>query len=128
MKDLHSKIGLVQALAPAVVAATATSSPIDLQGFNSALVAINTGTIAGSGDFTTKMQESDTTTSGDFADVAAADLQGEFPASLEADSVYKVGYVGTKRYIRTVTTKNSGTSVAAGIMVVRGHASDAPVV
>tara|TARA_R110002051_G_scaffold325869_1_gene432660 strand:+ start:14287 stop:14673 length:387 start_codon:yes stop_codon:yes gene_type:complete len=127
MKDLHSKIGLVQALAPAVVAATATSAAIDLQGFNSAVVAINTGAIVTAGDFTTKLQESDTTTSGDFADVAAADLLGTFPASLAADSVYKVGYVGTKRYVRTVTTKNGGTSVAAGIMVVIGHPSDAPV-
>ena len=91
------------------------------------MVAINTGAIVTAGDFTTKLQESDTTTSGDFADVAAADLLGTFPASLAADSVYKVGYVGTKRYVRTVTTKNGGTSVAAGIMVVIGHPSDAPV-
>lgn len=127
MKDLYSKVGLVQALAPAVVSATATSAAIDLQGFNSAMVAINTGAIVSSGDFTVSLEESDTTTGGDFTAVAAADMLGTFPESLEADSVYKVGYVGTKRYVRTVTTKNSGTSVAAGIMVVRGHPSDAPV-
>ena len=127
MKDIYSGLGIVQALAPAVVTATATSAEIDLQGFNSAMVAINTGAIAAAGDFTTKLQESDTTTSGDFVDVAAADLLGVFPASLAADSVYKVGYVGNKRYLRTVTTKNSGTSVAAGIVIVLGHASDAPV-
>jgi hypothetical protein len=127
MKDLVSKIGLVQALAPAVLAATATAVAIDLQGFNAAMVVINTGAVVGSGDYTTKMQESDTTTSGDFTDVAARDLNGNFPASLEADSIYKVGYNGTKRYIRTVTTKNSGTSIAAGIVVAMGHPSNAPV-
>lgn len=127
MKDLHSGLGVIQALAPAVVAATATATAIDLQGFNSALVVVNTGAIAGSGDYTTKLQESDTTTGGDFTDVAEGDLIGSFPASLEADSVVKVGYRGTKRYIRTVTTKNSGTSIAAGIVVVKGDPADAPV-
>ena len=127
MKDLYSGLGVIQALAPAVVAATSTATAIDLQGFNSALVVVNTGAIAGSGDFTTKLQESDTTTGGDFEDVADADLIGAFPASLEADSVVKVGYRGTKRYIRTVTTKNSGTSIAAGIVVVKGDPADAPV-
>lgn len=127
MIDLHSKLGVVQALAPAVVAATATGNPIDLRGFSSALAVITTGAVVGDGDFTVKLQESDTTTSGDFTDVAASNLLGSFPASLEATSTYKVGYKGSKRYIRTVTTKNSGTSIAAAIAVVRGHASDAPV-
>jgi hypothetical protein len=127
MKDLHSNISPVQALGPVVVAATATSAAIDLQGFNSAEVIVNTGAIAGSGDYTTKLQESATTTSGDFTDVAAANLLGSFPASLAADSVYRVGYVGNKRYLRTVTTKNSGTSIAAGIVIVRGDPADGPI-
>jgi hypothetical protein len=127
MKDLYSGLGVVAALAPVVVAATATSAAIDLQGFNGALVVVNTGAIVSAGDYTTKLQESDTTTSGDFTDVAAANLLGAFPASLEADSVVKVGYVGGKRYVRTVTTKNGGTSIAAGIVVVKGFPSDAPV-
>ncbi len=127
MKDLYSKTGALQALAPAVLAATDTGDAMDLQGFNSALLVVNTGAIVSSGDFTTKLQESDTTTSGDFSDVAAADLIGEFPASLEADSVVRVGYRGTKRYLRQVTTKNSGTSIAVGIVLLRGNAADAPV-
>lgn len=127
MKDLHSNISCIAALGAVVVAATATSAAIDLQGFESAEVVVNTGAIAGAGDFTTKLQESDTTTSGDFTDVAAANLLGEFPASLAADSVYRVGYTGAKRYIRTVTTKNGGTSIAAAITVVRGHPHIAPV-
>lgn len=127
MRDLHSNISCVAALGAVVVAATATSAAIDLQGFDSAEVVVNTGAVAGAGDYTTKLQESDTTTSGDFTDVAAANLLGTFPAILAADSVYRVGYTGGKRYIRTVTTKNSGTSVAAAITIVRGHAQLAPV-
>lgn len=127
MKDLYNKLGMVQSLAPVVLSATDTGAAIDLQGFNSALVVVSTGAIAGAGDFTTKLQESDTTTPGDFTDVAAVNMLGSFPASLAAASVVKVGYVGSKRYVRVVNTKNGGTSIAVGVNVVKGNASEAPV-
>lgn len=127
MRDLANNVAAVQAVAPAVLAATNTSAAIDLQGFESAAVIINTGAIVSAGDFTAKLQESDTTTSGDFTDVVAANLVGSFPASLVADSVVKVGYVGNKRYLRTVITKNSGTSIAACAVIVKGYAHSRPV-
>ena len=127
MKDLHSSLSLIAALIPAVQAATATSAALDLQGFNSAEVLIQTGAIVGAGDFTVKLQHSDTTTSGDFVDTAAVDRLGSFPASLATDSLYRVGYKGGKRYVRTVTTKNGGTSIIAGISLLRGHPTDAPI-
>lgn len=128
MKDTYSDFGIVAALAPQVLAATDTgATPIDLQGFNSALAIINTGAIAGAGDYTAKLQHSDTTTGGDFVDVTSADLLGAFPASLAQNSVYKVGYKGSKRYLRTVVTKNSGTSIVVGIVIARGHANNSPV-
>jgi hypothetical protein len=125
--DLYNNIGVVTAVEPAVLTATNTSAAIDLRGFESATVVINTGAIAGSGNFTPKLQESNTTTSGDFTDVAAGDLLGSFPAALAASTAYKVGYRGTKRYVRTVLTLNSGTSIAASAVIVRGHAALAPV-
>lgn len=121
MRDLHSNIGVVAAVAPAVLNASNTSAAIDLAGFEGATVVINTGAVAGSGNMTPKLQHSDTTTSGDFVDVPAGMLIGEFPAVMEASSVYKVGYNGDKRYVRTVLTLNSGTSVAAGAVVVKSH-------
>lgn len=127
MRDLANNVAAVQAVAPAVLAATNTSAAIDLQGFESAAVIINTGAIVSAGDFTAKLQESDTTTGGDFTDVVAANLVGSFPASLVADSVVKVGYVGSKRYLRTVITQNSGTSIAAGAVILKGDAHSRPV-
>lgn len=127
MRDLVNNIGIVQALAPAVLTATATGAAIDLLGFGSAAVAINTGAISGDGDFTAALQESDTTTSGDFADVAAPDLIGTLPANLEANAAAKIGYIGTKRYLRVVVTRNSGTSIAAGAMLIKGNAAERPV-
>jgi hypothetical protein len=126
MRDLVHNIGAVQVVAPAVLSATNTSAAIDLAEFGSAALIINTGAIAGSGDFTAKLQESDLSGSG-YADVAAANLIGTFPASLAADSVVKIGYIGDKRYLRTVITKNSGTSIAAGAVLVKGNPRHAPV-
>lgn len=127
MRDLSPNIGVVQAVAPQVLNATDTSAAIDLLGFESAALVIQTGAIAGSGNFTAKLQENDTTTAGDFTDVAAEHLTGTFPASLEADAVVRVGYRGNKRYIRLILTKNSGTSIAVGAVLVKGHPADAPV-
>lgn len=128
MKDIHSDLGIVQAVAPQVLAATNTSDPVDLQGFDAAMVIFSLGAIVSAGDFTAKLQESDTTTGGDFTDVAAANLQGAaLPAILLTATILKVGYVGGKRYIRTVITKNGGTSIAASATVVKGHAALAPV-
>ena len=45
MKDLHSDIGVVAAVVPATLTATNTSAAIDLQGFDSATVIIQTGAI-----------------------------------------------------------------------------------
>ncbi|WP_395543268.1 hypothetical protein [Neotabrizicola sp. sgz301269] len=127
MRDLASNLGVVSAVVPQVLTATNTSSAIDLAGFDSAAVLINTGAIVSSGNFTPKLQESDTTTSGDFTDVAAADLVGSFPTALAASTAYKVGYIGRKRYVRTVLTLNSGTSIAASVQIVKARAAQKPV-
>jgi hypothetical protein len=125
--DLVNSIGVVSAVAPAVIAATNTSAAIDLANFDGATVLINAGAVAGSGNMTPKLQHSPTTTSGDFEDVTAADLIGAFPTVLEAATSYKVGYKGNRRYVRTVLTLNSGTSVAVSAVVVRSTPTNAPV-
>lgn len=127
MRDLASNIGVVASLVPAVQTATLKGSAVDLRGYDSAALVINTGAIAGAGLFDIKLQESDTTTDGDFTDVAAANLIGDLPSALAASTVYRQSYVGTKRYIRAVITQQSGTSIAAGAVVVLGHATQRPV-
>ncbi|WP_322990410.1 hypothetical protein [Hoeflea sp.] len=127
MKDGYSGVGIFATLAPAVVTASTDGTAVDLQDFNSATLVINTGAIAGAGLYDVKLQHSDTTTGGDFADVTAADLLGALPDDLAAASVYKQGYKGSKRYVRAVITKQSGTSIAAGAVVVCGEPYDAPV-
>lgn len=127
MRDIASNIGVVLALSPAVQAATIKGTAIDLLGFESVAIVVNTGAIASAGDFTAKLQESDSTTDGDFTDVVAADMVGTLPASLTADGSFKQSYIGHKRYIRVVVTKNGGTSIAAGAVAILGHARLRPV-
>lgn len=129
MKDTFHDNATVASLAPAVQSATLKGGAVDLQGFGSALMVINTGATAGSPapSFNMKMQESDTTTDGDFTDVVAADLLGDLPDSLSGASVYRQGYIGSKRYVRAVITKVSGTSIAAGAVFVLGSPALAPV-
>lgn len=127
MRDIASNIGTKLALAPAVQTATVKGVAVDTTGFGSAAIVVNTGAIAGSGNFTAKLQESDTTTDGDFTDVVAAHLVGDLPAELAASSVYKQSYIGHKQYVRVVLTLNSGTSIAAGAVAVLGHANVRPV-
>lgn len=127
MRDIASNIGTKLALAPAVQAATIKGETVDTTGFGSIAFVVNTGAIAGDGDFTAKIQESDTTTDGDFTDVVPAHLVGNLPEALEASTVYKQSYIGHKQYVRVVLTKNSGTSIAAGAVAILGHANVRPV-
>ncbi len=127
MRDIVHNIKIVQAIAPAVLAATAEGAAIDLKGVESIAFVINSGAIVGAGDFTAKLQESDTTTAADFADVPASHVLGQLPASLAAGAVAKVGYRGHKRYVRLLLTKNGGTSIAASAVAVMGGVHDRPV-
>lgn len=124
MSDLKNNIAAVLALSPAVHSATkADASIIDLQGAGSATVIVNTGAIAGSGDYTVSLRHGDAADLTGDAAASGDDLLGAFPATLAADSSYAVGYRGGKRYVRVVITKNSGTSIAAGAVIVKGHLS-----
>lgn len=124
-RDLYNNVGVVAAIAPAVLTATATGTGVDLRGFNSATLVINAGAIVGAGLFVPKLQESDDNST--FTDVAATDLLGAFPASVVAAGAIKVGYKGYKRYLRAVLTYTSGTSLAVDATFVLGHANYNPV-
>lgn len=127
MRDLASNIKVVTALSPAVQSATINGVAIDTQGFGSVAFVLNSGAIAGSGDFGAKLQESDTSTSGDFTDVAPGDRVGSFDATASADSAETVSYIGHKRYARLVLTKAGGTSIDAGAVAILGNAEHRPV-
>jgi hypothetical protein len=127
MRDLKSNIGPAITLSPAVRTASANGTGVDLRGFHSAAVVVATGTIT-DGTHVVEVQESDDNST--FTAVADGDLQGTEPSigSANDDTVYKIGYVGTKRYIRAATTVSGTTSGGAySAMVIRGNPEDSPV-
>ena len=125
MRDLASNIGVRPALAPAVQAAATNGTSIDRKGFEKVTFIVNTGAIAGDGEFSFKVQESDDNST--WADAPAKYLIGEAPAELEANSAYKIGYWGHKRYQRLALTKAGGTSIALGAVAVLAGANARPV-
>lgn len=117
MRDLYSNIAALPALAPAVQAAAGNGLAIDTLGAGKLAFVVTTGAVDGSGNFGVKLQESDTGTSG-WTDVVAAQVDSTAPATLAANSAYRLGYRGWKRFVRLALTKASGTSIAAGAVAV----------
>jgi hypothetical protein len=143
MKDLHSNIKLVQTLDPATVTGTSdvNGATVDRQGFDSVehivLFGESGDTLSGSVYFDVTIQESDDDST--WTDVTtAADVVGATPdangvwttidAAAEDDTLYRIGYVGGKRYSRLQVeltgTHTNGTPIAA--CAVLGHADQAP--
>lgn len=123
MRDLKSKIDVVQSITPAAKTATGNGTGVDLQGFGSAMVVFHPGTIT-DGTHTPTIEESDDNSA--FTAVAAADTQGTL-AALASNVIQRVGYIGTKRYIRAVVTvAGASTGGVYGATVVRGNPALAP--
>ncbi|CAH1653507.1 Flagellar hook-associated protein flgK [Hyphomicrobiales bacterium] len=125
MRDLIHNIAALPAIAPAVQSAAVDGAAMDLKGFNRVAFVINTGAIAGSGDFGVKVQESDDGSA--FTDAAASAVLGAVPATLAATTAYKLGYVGFKQYARLSLTKAGGTSIALSALAILGDPASAPV-
>jgi hypothetical protein len=130
MRDLVNNINAVQSIAPAVLTDTVTGASVDLKGYNSAVLVINTGAIAGAGNFEPELFESEDNvefSAVDYADLDYIQLVTWPVGTLAANTVYRMGYKGSKRYVRPVLTRKSGTSIAASALVIRGHAQNSPL-
>ncbi len=126
MQDLYNEISIAQSLGPAARTASANGTGVDLQGFDAAVVVVETGTIT-DGTHTIAIEESSDNVT--FTAVAGADLQGAVPAigAVNDNVVYEIGYLGTKRYIRaTVTVAGATTGGVYAAHVVRGRARKQP--
>mgnify|MGYP003661689701 CR=1 FL=1 len=140
MRDLANRVVQTAVLAPVVQNATVTSAAIDLEGFNSAMISVATGvegvTLSGSVFWTFILQHSDddstyTVVSSD-SDVTdgSIDSNGIFltlDANGETPQVSGIGYIGGKRYLKVVSTKNGTMSTGTPISVncVLGNAINA---
>ena len=145
MKDLYNHIALDDSFENQTISATQTAVEIDLAGCNSVVFAIvfgaEGGTLSESLGWTVTMTHADddgTGVAGDYANVAAKDVQGVTPSSgviitlddaAEDSTVYKVGYVGDKRFVKLLLTEvGTTTGIPVTILTIKSHLQDVPVV
>lgn len=131
-RDLKNNISPAASLLPAARTAAADGAAVDLANYAAAVVVIDTGTISGTTpSFVFEVQESDTTTGGDFTAVADADLDGSEPTVTAAndETVHRIGYRGRKRYLRVILKTVGGTAtptLPCTGLVLRGSPRKAP--
>ena len=134
MKDLMNLIDVKRVISPVSVADTTAQvgQIIDRKGFDGLTYLIATGSIADAdATFTVLLEEGDASNLSDAAAVADADLIGtEALAGFQFDDdneCRKLGYVGSKRYLRlTITPANNTSAALLAAVAVLGHPSLAP--
>ncbi len=124
-------VGTQVALAPAARTATVaigSATTIDTYGFDAVLLQVICGAIT-DGTHTLSLYESDTDVTGNYTAVAAGDMLGSFAAiSSSATSNQKVGYIGTRRYLRIVDTVSGATTGGIySVVAICGVAMHKPV-
>ncbi|WP_289009505.1 hypothetical protein [uncultured Thermomonospora sp.] len=130
-RDLKNNVTAVQTLAPAEYDTTADGAAVDLANYSSAMVVIAAGTATGTNpSFTFEIQHSDSSGSG-YTAVDDADLDGTEPVITgnNDEAVYKIGYKGTKRYLRANIKTVGGTdtpTLPCSALVILGSPRKAP--
>ena len=139
MRDISNRTKSVATQVPAVVTADANGTGVDLQGFESAMVVVNTGaegdTLSGSVKFDFILQESDddstytAVTSSTSVTEGSVDSSGIFltlDANGETPQISQIGYIGGKRYIRCKidVTGSHSNGTPMGAVVVLGNPID----
>jgi len=137
-RDSYNDLKLVSALAPQTINTNTTtdSAAIDLAGYESVLIMFASGTIGGAtaDNVLTPYITECATSDGSFTAVADADLIGASTTGQEAaaafngtmdNTVTKIGYKGTKRYIKvsivSTSTTTAGGLISANAILGAGH-------
>lgn len=137
MRDLLNNIEVRRAISPFNQGGGNTavqSQIIDVRGFDSLTFLIATGTLADSdATFAVSLQHGDASDLSDATTVPADQLVGSTAAAsftfANDDSVRKIGYRGTKRYVRLVITpsnNDTGAQTFLSAVAVLGHPMQAP--
>ena len=139
MRDISNRTVAVATQPAKAFTADADGTTVDLQGFNSAMVVVNTGvegdTLSGSVKFDFILEHSDNdsdwsavTSSTDVTE-GSVDSSGIFltlDANAETPQISQIGYIGGKQYIRckidATGTHSNGTPM--GVTVIKGNPSD----
>lgn len=146
MKDLHNNIKVEQTLKPQVLTGNGTSTTaavVDRQGYESVEHIVNMGlsadTLSGALKMDLILMHGDLANGSDLAAVTeptyalgTIDSSGIFATvddAAEDETVFKVGYVGPKRYsaVKITRTGNHATGTPIGVLALKGHPASLPV-
>ncbi len=136
MYDLHNDVKFSRAISPAAAVTDNTawvSQILDTANYFHNELAINLGALADAdATFTVLMEEGDESDLSDNAAVADEDLLGtEAEAGFnfgDDNETRKIGYIGTKRYIRaTITPANNTGNAFVDALWVQAGARKSPV-
>jgi len=125
LRNEKTNLNMVQSLAPNTrTTGSVNGSAVDLQGYDAAMAGVSIGDYT-DGTHSLKLQHSDDGIA--FSDVETTELDGEH-VTLESttleNTVVKIGYLGSKRYLRVVsdvTGATSGANTAAYILLGKPH-------
>ena len=128
MRDLHNNIAAVVAKTIAAITSNTTTSgaTVDMQGYDACEFVVQSGTLT-DGSYAINVQHGDLANASDMADAATADLVGAEPtfAATDDDKLKRVGYIGSKRYVRiqivSTGTTTGGTLGAVAILGRERH-------
>lgn len=123
MKDMLNRVHTQVSIAPVALAANATTNGliIDRQGYDSLAFIIATGVMGAAGVFAVSMDEGNAANLSDASAVAAVDMVGQGAggaptavanaAFTQANTAItrKIGYTGSKRYVRVNITLSGNT-------------------
>jgi hypothetical protein len=129
MKDLFNNVAVKTAIAPVSVGdnTAQVSSIVDRQGYESVTFAIATGDIADAdATFAVLVEHGNAANLSDAAAVDDDDLLGTEALAgftfADDNATRKIGYVGSKRYVRLTVTPSANASAALiGAVAILGH-------
>lgn len=131
--DIHNNLNFRAAIAPGPAITTnapIVSAIIDRANYEGLELSIQTGAIAAGASFTLLVEDGNTPTLTDNAAVPAGQLIGTQAqagfASANANSLFKIGYQGTNRYVRATLTPLANTSAFICAQWVLGSPHTAP--
>lgn len=136
MKDLKNNIKITSALKVTTLSGVTPGVPsiVDCLGFDSVTLVVATGNISDAGTVDGigwELTECDTS-NGTYTPVGANDLIGEMSdlailSDTDDDKIIgKIGYRGTKRYLKLTPTGSTGTNATVYAHAILGHPHLAP--
>lgn len=127
LRDGISQFAAKVSIAAQSATANVTGSGVDTKGYGEVTAVFQAGTFSGAGPgVTVGMEESDSQGSG-YTTVAAGDMRYDTLVLLDGGTC-RVGYLGTKRYVRAVATLASGSTVPLAACFVLGCPQFQPAV